>query len=96
VATTFPAIMAIVNSDATASSDIFGIGRRGFACDLLPPPQGVLTAAQRATVVSTILAGTVATLADVTALIATAVVAGSVTTTHIQRIIAGYGDATVG
>src|SRR6266550_4822466 len=102
MATTFPAIMAIVNADTSATSDKFGIGRRGFAADLLPPPSTskdaigqpiptALTAAARASAVSTILAGTVTTLGDVNTLLGTAVT-GATTLTHVQRIVAGYDD----
>jgi hypothetical protein len=117
MATTLPAIMTIVNADVSATSDIFGIGRRGHAADLLVPPTATsttapgvtrgldgilpplrLTAAQRATAITTLLAGTVTTLADVTALIATTVAAvgTTCTTAHVWRITAGYQDMTVG
>ena len=106
MATNFAAIQAIVNADAT-TADISYIGRRGLIYDMQPPPSiskdalgnpvpQTITAAQRATVVSTILAGTVTTLSDVTTLMATAVVGTAVTLAHIWRIIAGYGDQTVG
>ena len=105
MATTFPAIMAIVNADTSTTSDILGIGRRGFAADLLPPPTRIdgstggtpipLTAAARASAVATIVAGTITTLSDVVTLLNTAVT-GATTLTHVQRIVAGYNDITVG
>lgn len=96
MATTLPAIMAAVNADVTAASDVLGIGRRGYAAyDLTDPPAIPLTAAQRATAVTAINGGTITDLASVTALIATAT-SGAVTSKHAWRIIAGYQDMTVG
>jgi hypothetical protein len=76
MATTIPAIMAIIQNDNSALTSEGGTGRRGLPGwddGFAPAP---LTVAQRATVVTALNAGTVATLADVMALIATAATGG--------------------
>ena len=104
--TTIPAIMAIVQADTTPATADGGfltatsgpvqtsIGRRGFSGwdHYVPPP---LTAVQRTAAITALLAGTVATLADVEALIATAAVA-PVIQAQIWRLITNGGDATNG
>jgi hypothetical protein len=87
--------MAIVNADTSAITAESFTGRRGIAGWDAAPPPAPLTAAQRTTVCTAINGGTVTTLADVLALIATAAT-GGVTQQQVWRIIAGYGDATLG
>lgn len=67
MATTIPACMLLLNATAAVNNC--------HAWDALPP-RPALTAAQRATVITAILGGTVATEADALALIATAATGG--------------------
>jgi hypothetical protein len=110
MATTIPAIMAIIQADTSVATQDggsavnnpavpiqTGIGRRGIsAWDHLPPSViQPLTAAQRTAAITALLGGTVANLSDVLALIATAAVT-PVTQAQIWRLITNGNDATVG
>jgi hypothetical protein len=86
MATTIPACIALLTD-----SSLFG--RAGFSWwDALPPAP--TTSAQRATIITAILAGTVATKADVLALIATAAT-GGVSQQQVYSIMVN-NPATVG
>jgi hypothetical protein len=95
MATTVAAVMTIINADTSAMTAESFTGRRGIAAWDAAPPPAPLTAAQRTTVCTAINGGTVVTLADVLALIATAATGGA-TQQQIWRIIGGFNDATLG
>jgi hypothetical protein len=85
MATTIPAVMTLLKAS--------GIVNKCVAWDTVPP-MPPLTAAQRATVITAILGGTVATEADALALIATAAT-GGVTQKQVWDIME-VNPATVG
>lgn len=94
MATTLPAMIAVINADPLATYD--AIGRRGYAAwDSTPPPDIPLTAAQRASAVTTLLAGTITDPQSVTDLV-NSCVSGATTAKHVWRIVLGYQDQTVG
>ena len=85
MATTIPACMALLNVGTAVNNC--------HAWDALPPKPAI-SAASRATVITAILAGTVATEADVLALIATAAT-GGVTQKQVWDLMT-LNAATVG
>lgn len=99
MATNPNAIQAILNAtvsvpDASGAAQTSGNGRVFNAWDSLPPP-APLTAAQRATAMSAVLAGTVATYADVLALVASAAT-GGISQAQIWNLMVNPGRATLG
>jgi hypothetical protein len=95
MATTIPACVALLtDGHTTAPADAGFSGRVGIrAWDVLPPVP--MTATQRTAAVTAILGGTVATQADVLALIVTAAVA-PVTQKQIYDLIFSGNVPTVG
>jgi hypothetical protein len=99
MATTLWAIMTIINS---APPNVFEdpngrtfAGRGSLPWDTMPPPPPI-TAANRASVITSLLAGTVATPADVVGLLQTAAAAGSCTQQQVWRVLTNGNDTTAG